>query len=245
VIRALRSGLRGAAEKTIWPLTSPIGSLRSVRTDEPHAVITFDDGPEPGNTERVLEALAARGATATFFVLVRRAEQCRSLLGEVRDAGHEIGLHGVDHRRLTTLRPEDVERGLVDGRRRLEDLLGEPVRWFRPPYGAQTPGVWRAVLRRGMVPVVWGPAAWDWLDRPAAELAERAMSGMARGSVLLTHDGFAGKDDGVDDGPPPRLDRGELVRRVLDGMAERGLTACSLSTALQHGRAEYRAWFRR
>jgi peptidoglycan/xylan/chitin deacetylase (PgdA/CDA1 family) len=226
-------------------LTAPIGSLVAVRTSAPHTVLTFDDGPEPGGTDRVLSALAEHGATATFFVLVNRAERQPGLLAEIASAGHEIGLHGVDHRRLTTLPAETVAAGLADGAARLADLLGAPVRYFRPPHGAQTPSVWRAIRRQGLQSVLWGPCAWDWLERPVDQLAAQALHGIGRGTVLLAHDGHATAADGGDGSPAPRIDRGDLTRRVLEGIADRGYIGRSLSGALDHGEPILQPWFMR
>jgi peptidoglycan/xylan/chitin deacetylase (PgdA/CDA1 family) len=239
------SALRRRALELAGPWTAPVGSLVAVHTEEPHVVLTFDDGPEPGGTEKVLAALSDYAATATFFVLVNRALRYPKLLAEVVASGHEIALHGMDHRRLTRLSAETVRTGLADGAARLEDLLGAPVRWFRPPYGAQTPSVWRAIRRQGLDPVLWGPCAWDWLDRPVDQLAAQALRGLDQGTVLLAHDGHAGPEDGGEDGPPPRLDRGELIGSVLDGMTARGLAGRSLSTVLEHGRARTVPWFLR
>ncbi|WP_020659006.1 polysaccharide deacetylase family protein [Amycolatopsis benzoatilytica] len=227
------------------PVTRPIGSLTAVRTRAPEVVLTFDDGPEPGGTDRVLEALAGRRASATFFVLVDRVRRHPALVREVLAAGHEVGLHGMDHRRLSKLAPATVRTLLAAGKRELEDLLGIPVRWFRPPYGAQTPAVWRAVRRQGLTPVVWGPCAWDWLDRPVETLAGQAARGLNRGAVLLAHDGHAGPEDGADDGPRPRFDRGDLVARILTGLDERGLRGRSLSAALAAGTPWTTPWFLR
>ncbi|WP_116204628.1 polysaccharide deacetylase family protein [Amycolatopsis circi] len=242
-------GAGAALRRTILnlagPVTGPIGSLTSVRTRAPEVVLTFDDGPEPGGTDRVLEALAAHQATATFFMLADRARRNPALAREVLAAGHEIGLHGTDHRRLSRLPPATVRTQLAAGTARLEDLLGIPIRWFRPPYGAQTPAVWRAIRRQGLTPVLWGPCAWDWLDRPAEVLAAQAARGLNRGSVLLAHDGHAGPEDGADDGPRPRFDRGDLVRAVLAGLDERGLRGRSLSGALVVGAPRTTPWFLR
>lgn len=239
-IPALRRALLAAA----GPVTGPIGSVVGVRTTAPVVVLTFDDGPEPGGTDRVLDALADTGSTATFFVLAGRAARNPGLLREVRAAGHEIGLHGLDHRRLTTLPIAAVRRALAEGRDRLADLLGTAPRWFRPPHGAQSPAVWRAIRAAGMTPVLWGPCAWDWLPYTPADLAGQALLGLRRGSVLLAHDGYAGPADGGDDGPPPELDRGELVRRIVAGAADRGLYCRDLSTALATGRPRKAPWFR-
>lgn len=227
----------------LLPLTAPLGSVVGVRTGLGHVVLTFDDGPEPGATDKVLEALAKHNATATFFVLVRRAERQPGLLRETIDAGHEIALHGIDHRRLTRVPHRQRVAAIADGRRRLEDLAQVPVRWFRPPYGAQTPRLWAAIRKQGLTSVLWGPAAHDWLDLPPAVLAKHAVSTLEPGSVLLAHDGFAGPEDGADDGPPPTVDRGEFVSRLLTGAAERGLASRSLGTALLDGRAVEEARF--
>jgi peptidoglycan/xylan/chitin deacetylase (PgdA/CDA1 family) len=239
------STVRRRALNLAGPWTAQVGSLVSVHTEKPHVVLTFDDGPEPGGTEKVLAALSDYSATATFFVLVNRALRYPELLAEIIASGHEIGLHGMDHRRLTRLSPDVVRRGLADGAERLEDLVGAPMRWFRPPYGAQTPLVWRAIRRQGLDPVLWGPCAWDWLDRPVEQLAAQALRGLDRGTVLLAHDGHAGPEDGGGEGPSPRLDRGELVRRVLDGITGRGLSGRSLSSVLDHGRPRTVPWFLR
>ncbi|HEX5404347.1 MAG TPA: polysaccharide deacetylase family protein [Pseudonocardiaceae bacterium] len=229
--------------RMILPLTAPIGSIRSVRPKRDLAVLTYDDGPQPGGTDRVLAALADAGSTATFFILVGRARRHHRLLADVVAAGHEIALHGVDHVRLTTMSPAQVYRRTRDGREELEDLAGQQVRWFRPPYGAQRPGTWAAIRATGLVPVVWSDEAADWQDDTVDEITARTAS-VRRGSVLLLHDGYADESDGVNDGPPPGFDRGELSRRILGGLGERGLAAASLRDALAEGTAVRGAWFR-
>lgn len=229
--------------RMILPLTAPIGSIRSVRPNRDLAVLTYDDGPQPGGTDRVLAALADAGTTATFFILVGRARRFPSLLADVVAAGHEIALHGVDHVRLTTMSPAMVRKRTRDGRRELEDLAGQQVRWFRPPYGAQRPSTWAAIRSTGLVSVVWSNEAADWQDDTVDEITARTAS-VRSGSVLLLHDGYADASDGVDDGPPPGFDRGELSRRILGELGERGLATASLRDALAAGTAVRGAWFR-
>ena len=219
------------------------GSAVAVRTDAPDVVLTFDDGPEPDGTDRVLQALDGAGATATFFVLLTRVRKYRSLLDEVVAAGHEVALHGVDHRALPTLPPGEVAGLLRGGRAELEDAIGRPVRWYRPPYGRQTVRNWRAVTGAGMVPVLWGPTTWDWKDVSDEERLAKAQRGIAPGAIVLAHDGFAGPEDGACDGPPPLVDRGELIAAVLDGYAAKGLRARSLEQALGRGSLVRESWF--
>lgn len=234
----------GAARRAVRRSAGVVlGSTVEVRTDAPHVVLTFDDGPEPGGTDEVLSALAAAGATATFFVLLTRVRRYPGLLGEVVAAGHEVALHGVDHRALPTLHPGEVARRVRDGKAELEDAISGPVRWFRPPYGRQTVRNWRTVLGAGLLPVLWGPTTWDWRDVPPEERVARAMTGVAPGAIVLAHDGFAGPEDGACDGPPPQVDRGALIMSVLQGYTERGLAARSMGDALTDGSLVRETWF--
>lgn len=239
----VRSAARAARRGARRGAGALLGSAVRVRTAEPHVVLTFDDGPEPGGTDRVLTALDHAGATATFFVLLTRVRRYPALLAEVVAAGHEVALHGVDHRALPTLPPAEVARLVRAGRAELEDAAGVPVRWFRPPYGRQTVRTWRAVLGAGLLPVLWGPTARDWVDVSPEERLARAMTGVSPGAIVLAHDGFAGPEDGACDGPPPQLDRGELVTSVLEGYAGRGLLARSLGDALAEGSLVRETWF--
>ncbi|MEH3077167.1 MAG: polysaccharide deacetylase family protein [Quadrisphaera sp.] len=223
-----------------------VGSVISLDRVPGRFALTYDDGPEPGGTDRVLEVLAQRGVTATFFVLVGRARREPGLLAEVVAGGHEVALHGLDHRALTGFSREEVLRRTRDGRAALEDLTGREVRWVRPPYGRQTLSSWRAVRAAGLEPVMWGGTTWDNREATTAERVGSAVRNASDGLVLLAHDGFAGCADGVDDGPAPQIDRGDLARRVLDAFDERGLRAGSVAELEAAGGSLRRgAWFGR
>ncbi|MGY1727483.1 polysaccharide deacetylase family protein [Geodermatophilus sp. SYSU D01062] len=221
---------------------APLGrSLVAVRTAAPHVALTFDDGPEPGGTDRVLTALADAGATATFFVLLTRVRRDRALLDQVVAAGHEVALHGVDHRALPTLPPGEAARLTRAGRAELEDATGTTVRWYRPPYGRLDLRTWRAVRGAGLEPVLWGPTTWDWKDVSHGERLAKAQQRLRPGAVVLAHDGIAGPEDLAEDGPAPVLDRGRLVAEVLEAYAQQGLTARSLGEVVAGGRSVRRA----
>jgi peptidoglycan/xylan/chitin deacetylase (PgdA/CDA1 family) len=238
--RFVRAGVRGVASRVAGSI---VGSVVAVRTTAPDIVLTYDDGPSPSGTPAVLDALADFGATATFFVLLTRTRRYPELLREVVAAGHEIGLHGVDHRRLANISPAEVRKRTRDGRRELEDQVGRQIRWFRPPYGEQTPRRWWSVTRAGLMPVAWHGDLADWLHVSDEDRMTAALRRAKPGGIILGHDGLAGPLDGVDDGPLPVLDRGALARRVLAAYRERGLAACSLGEALQRGTALRRPWF--
>ena len=234
---------RVARVRRWWGQRGVLASV--VATTAPSLVLTFDDGPDPANTPRVLEVLRDRGASATFFVLMTRVRREPRLLAELVAAGHEVALHGPDHRALTQFTGREVCRRTEDARRELEDVTGTAVRWFRPPYGAQTPATWLGVRRAGLVPVLWSATTWDW--KPGVTDEQRlakALESSAPGAILLAHDGVADGSDGVDDGPAPAVARAALVGRVLVAMSERGVGAVSLSSALMEGGVVRSAEFR-
>lgn len=238
------------AQAVVAPLwravTRPVGSVRAVASSERSVVLTFDDGPLPGSTEAVLAALDGAGATATFFVLMTRVRRAPGLLEQIAAAGHEVALHGPDHVRLTPLPTRQIVERTRAARLELEDRLGRPVRWIRPPYGSQTPRTWAAVRRAGLTPVMWGGTTWDWKDIPTPMRLEKAMAALAPGQIVLAHDAIADVDDGADPREPFALDRGAFVRRLLDGYAARGFEAVSLADALTRGgRLRSWAWFGR
>ncbi len=225
-------------------MSEPEGnSVVGVEPGSRSVVITYDDGPTPGVTDRLLTVLAEGGATATFFVLLTRATKSPGMLRDLLAAGHEVGLHGRDHTRLTTVDPETLPGLLSEARRDLEDLAAVEIRWFRPPYGAQDAASWRGARAAGLTPVLWNAHCFDWLDVPLDDRLHDLRSASPAGRVVLLHDGFADASDGVDDGPPPELDRCALTAAVLREVDAAGCRAQSLGAALEHTTPVWRPWF--
>lgn len=233
---ALPHSVKLAAMRVLELAPDSVGSISSVRTDRRHIVMTFDDGPTAGRTPAVLRALAEHDATATFFVLLTSVEKNRDLLADLVARGHEIALHGVDHRHLPTLSPAEVESLVRRGAAQLEEATGRPVRWFRPPYGDQSVANWKAIRRAGLTSVIWSGTSWDWNpDVDNATRLEKATANLTPGTILLFHDGHAGPEDLAEDGPEPQLDRYDLVSRFLEACRDRGLAGRSLGDALAAG----------
>jgi peptidoglycan/xylan/chitin deacetylase (PgdA/CDA1 family)/glycosyltransferase involved in cell wall biosynthesis len=234
--RRLRAGLL----RVVRGVSPVFRSVVGVRTDRPAVVLTLDDGPDPEWTPGILDALAARGATATFFVLLTRTRRHPELLRRIVAEGHEVALHGADHRRLTSFSRTDARRMLEEGRSELEAQIGIPVRWYRPPYGALSMSSWWAVRRSGMTPVLWTTSVLDGRDAAHGERLARATTGVRPGTILLAHDSRAGADDGVSDPAIAPFDRVALISDVLDEYDRRGLRTVSLEKALRSGRLRRR-----
>lgn len=231
---------RTIAQNAYRHLTSPVGSIQRVSPTPGQFVLTYDDGPDPRHTPGVLEVLDSFDATATFFVLLSKVRRSPELLREVAAAGHEIGLHGVDHQRLTNFTGAQVTERTRSGKAELEDILGTAVTWMRPPYGAQTLSTWRALRKAKVRPVLWSGTFWDWKDIPHDRRVAKAVSAASPGALLLAHDSFPDERDGVVGAVEPQVEHSRLARDVLQAYNDRGLRAKSLGDALKS--AKERRW---
>lgn len=222
--------------KPVDAVTGPLlGSIISVASPDPILVLTFDDGPAPGVTEGLAQLVVDAGGSAVFFVLLTRARQEPGLLRDLAAAGHEIALHGLDHRRLPTLTRSAAQLWLQDGKAELEDLIGQEVRWFRPPHGAQNPRTRLQAQRAGLTTVLWSGTTWDWKDVSEADRMTKALADSRPGAILLAHDGTADATDLAAEPKPPEVDKFALLSALLDAWSERGLRTVTLSGALKTG----------
>jgi peptidoglycan-N-acetylglucosamine deacetylase len=153
-------------------------------------VLTFDDGPHPRWTPRVLELLAERGAHATFFLMGRKAEQYPEIVRAIVEGGHGVGLHSYEHDRLFALRGEhrvreDIQRGIAA----LERITGKRPAMFRPPIGHTNPVIARVVDSLDLVVVGWTIAGHDGVARARSEaVTARVRRHLRDGVIVLLHD---------------------------------------------------------
>jgi peptidoglycan-N-acetylglucosamine deacetylase len=190
--------------------------------------LTFDDGPQPGATDEILTALAARGHRATFFVIGQRAEASPEIMSRIVAGGHALGNHSYAHSHMTPfLRPA----ALADELRRAEGVLdgarGErkSIRWFRPPIGIVSPRVARATELAGLEMVSWTASARDGTRHATVDSAmARLRPHLKPGAILVLHDGAEG-DDRKPIAP-------ELLARVLDELEAKKLRSVTLDELL-------------
>jgi peptidoglycan/xylan/chitin deacetylase (PgdA/CDA1 family) len=155
----------------------------------PVAFLTFDDGPNPGVTERVLEVLDREAVPATFFMVGRHVERCRETARAVARAGHEIGNHTYSHQKLHRVGPRRVVEEIRRGHEAIAEVTGVVPRSFRAPHGYRSPFVARAIAPYRYQVFGWTFGVWD-TARPGAEtIRTRVRTGLRPGSILLLHDG--------------------------------------------------------
>lgn len=151
--------------------------------------LTFDDGPDPLYTPRLLRLLDDLGVTATFFLLGNMLERQPQLGRDIVAAGHEIGLHGYQHRVLLRVGPAATYADLAQGRDIIEEVTGVAVTWWRPPYGVLTGPALASAAALGLRPVLWTAWGKDWTSHAtAASVLATVESGLRPGGTVLLHD---------------------------------------------------------
>jgi peptidoglycan/xylan/chitin deacetylase (PgdA/CDA1 family) len=157
--------------------------------------LTFDDGPNPAATPRLLETLAKRGARATFFLIGDYVLREPALTREIAAAGHSVGNHTMHHLWLPRHPSAKIRAELLACNAAIEQTLGAPVKLFRPPHGAKRPAVLRIANELGMQTVQWNLMVGDWKNRSAEDILQRLRNGIAanqkrgRGTNAVLHDG--------------------------------------------------------
>jgi peptidoglycan/xylan/chitin deacetylase (PgdA/CDA1 family) len=149
--------------------------------------LTFDDGPEPGVTERILDTLGAHGLRATFFMIGEKVAAAPELARRVAES-HEVGHHTYTHRKLTELAPADMEEELEKTDAIFMEVLGRRANWFRPPFGVLRQNQAARVRARGMRVALWSLDSEDWRGGPGTAVTERILRHMHPGAIVLCHD---------------------------------------------------------
>jgi peptidoglycan/xylan/chitin deacetylase (PgdA/CDA1 family) len=199
------------------PLFGPaISRLPPSPDGRPRVSLTFDDGPNPVATPRILDALGEAGVHATFFVLGRHAERWPALVERAAREGHQIGNHGYHHRKLHDRTPRYVRRDIEMGRAAIENDGGGTPAHFRAPHGFRSPWVTPIAASLGERTVGWSLGVWDTTLPGADEIARRTVIGARPRSILLLHDG-----DGYDEAGD-RTQTAAAIPAIVRGLAGRG-----------------------
>lgn len=147
--------------------------------------LTFDDGPHPKYTERLLDGLKERDVVATFFVTGENAQNYPEIIRREQEEGHLIGNHTYSHIQLTSRNRETFREELVKTNEILEEITGEKVSFVRPPYGS-----WDKSFEKelNMFPVLWNIDPLDWCSHNADCIAAKVVEKAGDGDIILMHD---------------------------------------------------------
>ncbi|MDR7495355.1 MAG: polysaccharide deacetylase family protein [Armatimonadota bacterium] len=214
--------------------TAGLGVVRRGPSSRRVAALTFDDGPDPIYTPRVLEALAAAGARATFFLIGERAARYPQLARAIVAAGHAVGSHTQRHRHLWTLAPAATRAEMRLATEAIAAASGVAPRYFRPPWGTFNLAAYRYAATLGQVRVLWSLRPEGWRPAPSADaLVERVARRLHAGAIIDLHDGVHSRI--APPAPPAAVD---ALPALLDLLRTRGYRCVTLDELLDPTRGD-------
>lgn len=194
-------------------------------TGNPYVAMTFDDGPHPQNTPRLLDMLKARNIKATFYVIGGNVDRYPQIVRRIVAEGHEIGNHTYTHRKLTSLSDSEVRSEMSKTQDAIVRAAGVKPRTMRPPYGALLTRQREMIFSEFRYPtIMWSVDPLDW-KRPGPSIVKsRILAGANNGAIILAHDLHA-----------PTVD---AMPGTFDGLLSRGFKFITVSQLLaQKGQA--------
>lgn len=189
--------------------------------------LTFDDGPYPPYTDRLLDVLIAKRVHATFFLVAEQAQQYPELVRRMTAEGHTVGLHAFRHRDFLKLTEEEKRKDLEQGKNLLRDITGKNPVYWRPPHGFRDFSVMETAAAQSLTVVNWSVIPRDWTGIDSQEIFRRVMDKADDGAIVLLHDG---------DSPGYKSSRQATVDAVaplIDSLREKGYHLVSLEEYVQ------------
>ncbi len=193
----------------------------------PHIALTFDDGPDPAVTPRVLDLLDRHGATASFFCVGTRARAHQAILRDIVARGHTVENHTMTHpNAFACYMPPALRREIEGANGVLHALTGRKPRFFRSPMGFRGPPLDYVLTSAGLRGVSWTRRGYDTVRRSPVRVLRCLLHGLDAGDIILLHDGNAARNEA---GRAVVL---TVLPALLEQLAARGLSAVSLDRAL-------------
>lgn len=210
----------GTAVKKNVP-ENPVVSA-SVPSSGKHIALTFDDGPYPPYTDRLLDVLKEKGTHVTFFLVAEQACRYPELVRRMAAEGHTVGLHAFRHQDFLKLTDEEKRKDLECGKAILRTITGRNSVYWRPPHGFRDFSVMEAAATHDLTVVNWFVSPRDWTGISSREIYKRVMGRAEDESIVLLHDG---------DSPAYKASRQATVDAVvslIDSLQKKGYHLVSL-----------------
>ena len=227
------SGIAVPAAATSGELSGPkdnrenVSVISSGTVHDKWIALTFDDGPYPPYTDRLLDVLKAKRVHATFFLVAEQAQQYPELVQRMTAEGHTVGLHAFRHRDFLKLTEEEKRKDLEQGKNLLRDITGKNPVYWRPPHGFRDFSVMETAAAQNLTVVNWSVIPRDWTGIDSQEIFRRVMDKADDGAIVLLHDG---------DSPGYKASRQATVDAVaplIDSLREKGYHLVSLEEYVQ------------
>ena len=157
--------------------------------------LTFDDGPHPVVTKRILEVLERHNAKATFFMVGEHVQYYPDIVREVFRGGHEIGNHTWSHDNLEKLEIDEIEKEIAATNKAIQQIIGKRPSVFRPPYGLLADSARRQI---SMQLAFWSVDTFDWEHKDAQLLLQEVKNKVHDRAIILMHDIYPSTADGLE-----------------------------------------------
>lgn len=151
--------------------------------------LTFDDGPWPSSTDKIVNSLSKLDVQATFFMLGAQVQRARARAKSVVAHGNLVGVHSWNHALMTRRSSATNRADLKRSKSAITSATGVTPTWFRPPYGATNRSLKSTASKLGLRQVIWTVDTLDWKYRTTSSIVSRALRGARSGGVVLMHDG--------------------------------------------------------
>ena len=154
-------------------------------TTERCIAITFDDGPNPKSTERLLDGLKERNVKATFFLVGKNIEGNEEIIQRMYEEGHLIGNHTYTHVQLDTINMNMARSEIVQTNEKITEVIGECPKYIRPPFGAYSD---KLLLEINMMPILWSIDPEDWATKDIRAIVNKVTTNIKCNDIILLHD---------------------------------------------------------
>lgn len=188
----------------IWIVITAIGSFQirwnyhlqslnhNYKTSKKHISLTFDDGPDPEFTPRILSLLKKYEAKATFFLIGKNAKKYPEIIHQIIEEGHSIGSHSYSHsKNFGFFSTQKVARELMRTNSILKETTRKELKMFRPPFGVTNPNIKKALRKTGHKSIGWSKRSLDTTKLSEEKILKRITSNLKKGDIVLLHDNSA------------------------------------------------------
>ncbi len=154
-----------------------------------NVLLSFDDGPDPEHTVRILDILKKHGVTAMFFLIGQKIPGNEELVRRIAAEGHMIGSHSLNHSPwMGFYATESTRREILDGHAQLLAVVPEAGPWFRPPFGVGNPTIAKVLAQHRMQSVGWSVRSYDTVKKDPEKLLKKLSKSIKGSDIVLLHD---------------------------------------------------------
>jgi len=150
--------------------------------------LTFDDGPHPVKTPKILALLEKHGVKATFFIVGSNADYYPEIVAREAEAGHELANHSYTHAKLSVLTEAEIRNEIARADEAIKKAAGLSPKLFRPPEGAYSKDIVKIASGMGKETIIWTVDTMDWAKSPCEKIVENVKANVTFGSIILFHD---------------------------------------------------------